>query len=57
VVGDAADDDRRRALHHVEVKEVILSEINVISVKITSLIELEEKNVESERKWIKAVTR
>jgi hypothetical protein len=32
------------------VKEVILSEINIISAKITSLIELEEGNMDSERK-------
>ena len=32
------------------VKEFILPEINVISVKITSLLELDEGNMESERK-------
>jgi hypothetical protein len=33
-----------------------LSEINVISSKITSLIELEQVNMESERKWTEAVS-
>jgi hypothetical protein len=53
--GDAANDGGRRVLH-VKVKEVILSEINVISAKITSLVELEEENMESERKWTEVVT-
>lgn len=43
-------------VHHRSVKEVIFSEINVISAKITSLIELEEGNMESERKWTEVVT-
>lgn len=38
-------------VHHRSVKEVKFSEINVISAKITSLIELEEGNMDSERKW------
>lgn len=42
--------------HHRSVKEVIFSEINVISANITGLLELEEGNMEGEKKWTEVVT-